>query len=49
MLRHNVKPDGRASLAPLMPFANMADEDLVAVVSYLRAGDPVRNEVAPAA
>lgn len=36
------------SLAPLMPFANMADEDLVAVVSYLRVGDPVRNEV-PAA
>ncbi len=48
MLRHNVKPDGRASLAPLMPFANMADEDLVAVVSYLRAGEPVRNEVQPA-
>lgn len=48
LLRHNVKPDGRASLAPLMPFANMADEDLVAIVSYLRAGEPVRNEV-PAA
>ena len=48
MLRHNVKTDGRASLAPLMPFANMADEDLVAIVSYLRTGEPVRNEV-PAA
>lgn len=48
MLRHNVKPDGRASLAPLMPFANMADEDLVAIVSYLRTGEPVRTEV-PAA
>jgi mono/diheme cytochrome c family protein len=45
MLRHNVKPDGRASLAPLMPFANMADNDLVAIVSYLRSGDAVRNEV----
>jgi mono/diheme cytochrome c family protein len=45
LLRHNVKPDGRASLAPLMPFANMADEDLVAIVSFLRAGGPVRNEV----
>jgi mono/diheme cytochrome c family protein len=48
MLRHNVKPDGRASLAPLMPFANMADDDLVAIVSYLRTGEPVRTEV-PAA
>ena len=48
MLRHNVKPDGRASLAPLMPFANMADDDLVAIVSYLRASEAVRNEV-PAA
>jgi mono/diheme cytochrome c family protein len=48
LLRHNVKPDGRASLAPLMPFANMADEDLVAIVSYLRTGEPVRDEV-PAA
>ena len=48
MLRHNVKANGRASLAPLMPFANMADEDLVAIVSYLRTGEPVRNDV-PAA
>ncbi len=45
LLRHNVKPNGRASLAPMMPFANMADEDLVAIVSYLRSGKPVRNEV----
>ena len=48
LLRHNVKPDGRASIAPLMPFANMADDDLVAIVSYLRSTSPVRNEV-PAA
>ena len=48
LLRHNVKPDGRASVAPLMPFANMADDDLVAIVSYLRSSAPVRNEV-PAA
>jgi mono/diheme cytochrome c family protein len=45
MLRHNVKPDGRASIAPLMPFANMADDDLVAIVSYLRATEPARSEV----
>jgi hypothetical protein len=48
LLRHNVKPNGHASLAPLMPFANMADNDLVAIVSYLRAQPPVRNEVPPA-
>jgi mono/diheme cytochrome c family protein len=48
MLRHNVKLDGRASIAPLMPFANMADDDLVAIVSYLRSAEPVRSEV-PAA
>jgi hypothetical protein len=45
MLRHNVKPDGRASIAPMMPFAHMADDDLVAIVSYLRSGEPVRHEV----
>jgi mono/diheme cytochrome c family protein len=45
LLRHNVKPDGRASLAPVMPFANMADDDLVAIVSYLRVQKPVRREV----
>lgn len=45
LLRHNVKPNGRATLAPMMPFAHMADEDLVAIVSYLRSQEPVRNEV----
>ena len=45
MLRHNVKPDGHTSIAPMMPFANMADEDLIAIVSYLRTLPPVRNEV----
>src|SRR5687767_807880 len=28
-----------------MPFHNMSDEDLTAVISYLRAQKPVRNEV----
>lgn len=45
LLRHNVKPDGRPSLAPMMPFANMADDDLVAIVSYLRTQESIRNEV----
>jgi mono/diheme cytochrome c family protein len=43
MMRHAVKPNGRATLAVLMPFWNMADEDLVAVVSYLRSLEPVEH------
>jgi len=48
MMRHAVKPDGTASLALMMPFWNMADEDLIAIVSYLRTLDPIKNDVAPA-
>jgi len=44
MMRHAVKPDGTASLSLMMPFWNMADEDLEAVVSYLRSIEPIRNE-----
>jgi mono/diheme cytochrome c family protein len=47
MLRHGIKPDGTASLLPLMPFQHMADDDLVAIVSYLRSLPPVRHEVPP--
>jgi len=46
LLRYGVRPDGRAVL-PFMPFNNMADDDLVAVISYLRAQPPVRHAVAP--
>jgi mono/diheme cytochrome c family protein len=46
MLRHGVRPDGTAVL-PFMPFANLTDEDLTAVISFLRAQKPVRHEVAP--
>ena len=45
MMRWAVKPDGHATVEPLMPFGNMSDEDLVAVISYLRAQPPVRNAV----
>ncbi|HMQ06459.1 MAG TPA: cytochrome c [Saprospiraceae bacterium] len=45
MMRHAVKPNGMATLSVMMPFWDMADEDLVAVVSYLRSMDPVENEV----
>ena len=48
MMRHAVRPSGIASLSLLMPFWNMADEDLIAVVSYLKSMRPIENEVPPA-
>jgi len=45
MMRHGVKPNGRASLPLMMPFWNMADDDLVAIVSYFRSTQPVRHFV----
>ncbi|REJ83792.1 MAG: cytochrome C [Bacteroidetes bacterium] len=45
MMRHGIRPDGVASMPVLMPFFNMADEDLVAIVSYLRSLEPVKNNV----
>lgn len=45
VLRHAVLPDGRATLGPLMPYGDMGDDDLTAVVSYLRAQAPVRHAV----
>ncbi len=44
VLRYGVHPTGRAVL-PFMPFANLADADLVAVISYLRAQPAVRHAV----
>jgi mono/diheme cytochrome c family protein len=46
VLRYGVRPDGRAML-PFMPFANLADDDLVAVISYLRSRPPVVHAVPP--
>ena len=43
-LRYGVGPDGRA-LFDFMPFHNTSDEDLTAIISYLRAQKPVRKEV----
>ena len=45
MMRHGIKPDGSASIPLLMPFWKMADDDMVAIVSYLRSLAPVENEV----
>ena len=47
MMRWSVRPDGRASLDPMMPFGDMGEDDLVAIISYLRAQPPVRNVVPP--
>jgi mono/diheme cytochrome c family protein len=46
MLRHNVRSNGVAAV-PIMEFENLSEEDLVAVLSYLRSQEPVRNEVPP--
>lgn len=43
-LRNGVGPDGRA-LLPFMEVQGLSDDDLVAIVSYLRAQPPVRKPV----
>lgn len=44
ILRYGVRPDGTAVL-PFMPTANLADDDLTAIVSYLRTLEPVGHAV----
>ncbi len=44
LLRHAVRPDGRVAV-PFMEFQNLADSDIVAILSYLRSQPAVRNEV----
>jgi mono/diheme cytochrome c family protein len=46
VLRHGVTPDGRA-LLPFMPFNDLSDEDLTAIISFLRAQPAIRNPVPP--
>ena len=45
ILRYGVRADGRAAL-PFMEFHNMSDDDLQAVISYLRSQPAVRKEIA---
>ena len=45
MIRYGVRHDGRAAL-PFMEFQDLADDDLVAIISFLRAQPAVRNPVA---
>jgi mono/diheme cytochrome c family protein len=42
ILRYGVAPDGGAVL-PFMPFHNVSDEDLTAIISYLRTMPPVKH------
>jgi mono/diheme cytochrome c family protein len=44
VLRYGVRPDGTAVL-PFMPFHNTSDEDLSAIISYIKAQKPVKNKV----
>ncbi len=44
VLRYGVMPDGRAAL-PFMEFHDLSDEDLTAVISFLRSQPPVRRDV----
>ena len=44
VLRYGVMPDGRAAL-PFMQFHDLSDEDLTAVISFLRSQKPVRRAV----
>jgi mono/diheme cytochrome c family protein len=44
-IRYGVKPDGQVAL-PFMPYADLSDDDLTAIISYLRSQKPVKHEVA---
>jgi mono/diheme cytochrome c family protein len=43
-LRYSVGRDGRL-LIPVMPFQDLSDEDLKAIISFLRSQEPVKNQV----
>jgi mono/diheme cytochrome c family protein len=45
MLRSSVRPDGKASVRVIMPFEKMSDDDVVAILSFLRSQPPVRHVV----
>lgn len=45
-LRHSVRRDGKV-LFPFMPFQDISDDDITAIVSFLRSQPAVKNEVKP--
>jgi len=46
VLRYSVGHDGR-TIFPFMPFQEMSDEDLTAIISFLRSQKPVKNAIKP--
>jgi mono/diheme cytochrome c family protein len=44
MIRYGVKPNGQTAL-PFMPYADLSDDDLTAIISYLRTQKPVKHAV----
>lgn len=45
LIRYGVKPDGHTAL-PFMPYANLSDDDLTAIISFLRTQPAVKHQVA---
>lgn len=45
-IRYSVRHDGKI-IPPFMLFQGMSDEDLTAIISFLRAQEPVKNHVEP--
>jgi len=46
VIRHGIRKDGRGALF-MMSVGPMSDEDLAAIVSYMRTIEPVKHEVPP--
>ena len=46
VMRYSVGHDGR-TIFPFMPFQEMSDEDLTAIISFLRSQEPVKNVIKP--
>ena len=43
-LRYSLRHNGQA-LFPFMPFQNMSDADVIAIISFLRSQPPIKNEL----
>jgi len=44
MLRYNIRPDGQAAI-DFMPFFNMTDEDIYAIIAYLRSQKKFKHKM----
>ncbi len=44
MLRHNIKLDGTTTIE-FMPFANLSDYDIKAIIAFIKSQPPVKHEV----